>query len=40
MIPDAAAAILPSVPASNPVDVTVADLERLLRQAWAGVDPG
>ena len=40
MIPDAAAAILPSVPDSNPVDVTVADLERLLRQTWAGVDPG
>ena len=34
MIHDAAAAILPAVPDSNPVDVTTADLERLLRQAW------
>jgi alcohol dehydrogenase class IV len=40
MIHDAAAAILPAVPDSNPVDVTTADLERLLRQAWEGADPG
>jgi alcohol dehydrogenase class IV len=39
MIPDAAAAILPVVPDSNPVTVTTADLERLLRQAWEGADP-
>ena len=38
-IPDAAAAILPAVPESNPRPVTVADLERLLRAAWSGADP-
>ena len=38
-IPAAAAAILPAVPPSNPRPVTVADLEKLLRAAWAGVDP-
>jgi alcohol dehydrogenase class IV len=40
MIRDAAAAIMPAVPDSNPVVVTSADLERLLRQAWNGADPG
>jgi alcohol dehydrogenase class IV len=40
MIRDAAAAIMPAVPDSNPVVVTSADLERLLRQAWKGADPG
>jgi alcohol dehydrogenase class IV len=39
MIRDAAAAIMPVVPDSNPVVVTSADLERLLRQAWKGADP-
>jgi maleylacetate reductase len=39
-IGEAAAAILPAVPDTNPVDVTTADLERLLRQAWEGADPG
>ena len=38
-IPDAAEAILPAVPESNPRPVTVADLERLLRAAWSGADP-
>jgi len=38
-IPEAAEAILPAVPASNPRSVTVADLERLLRAAWSGADP-
>ena len=40
MIRDAAAAIMPAVPDSNPVVVTTDDLERLLRQAWEGADPG
>ncbi len=40
MVDEAATAILPAVPDSNPVDVTIADLERLLRQAWEGADPG
>ena len=40
LIPEAAAAILPTVPDGNPVDVTTADLEHLLRQAWEGADPG
>ena len=40
MIRDAAAAIMPAVPDSNPVVVTSPDLERLLRQAWKGADPG
>jgi maleylacetate reductase len=40
LIPEAAAAILPAVPHGNPVDVTTADLEHLLRQAWEGADPG
>lgn len=39
-IPDAAAAIVPAVPDTNPVAVTRADLEQLLRQAWEGTDPG
>lgn len=38
-IPAAAAAILPSVPPSNPRPVSATDLERLLRAAWAGADP-
>jgi maleylacetate reductase len=38
-IPEAAAAILPSVPSSNPRPVSAADLEALLRAAWAGTDP-
>ena len=38
-IPEAAAAILPSVPPSNPRAVTAADLETLLRAAWSGADP-
>jgi maleylacetate reductase len=38
-IAEAAAAILPSVPPSNPRPVTVADLSALLRAAWSGADP-
>jgi maleylacetate reductase len=38
-IPEAAEAILPSVPPSNPRPVTVEDLRTLLRAAWAGSDP-
>jgi maleylacetate reductase len=38
-IPAAAAAILPSVPPSNPRPVTQEDLEALLRAAWAGAEP-
>ena len=38
-VPDAAAAILPAVPPSNPRPVTVADLEALLRAACSGADP-
>jgi alcohol dehydrogenase class IV len=38
-IPAAAAAILPSVPPSNPRPVTQEDLEALLRAAWAGTEP-
>jgi maleylacetate reductase len=38
-VAEAAAAILPSVPASNPRPVTATDLERLLRAAQAGADP-
>jgi maleylacetate reductase len=40
MIRDAVDAIQPAVPESNPVVVTTADLERLLRRAWEGADPG
>jgi maleylacetate reductase len=38
-VPEAAAAILPSVPPSNPRQVTVEDLETLLRAAWSGTRP-
>jgi maleylacetate reductase len=38
-IAEAAAAILPSVPASNPRPVTVENLKTLLRAAQAGTDP-
>ena len=38
-IPAAAAAILPSVPPSNPRRVSAADLEGLLRAAWSGAEP-
>jgi alcohol dehydrogenase class IV len=38
-IDEAADAILPSVPPSNPRPVTAADLRALLRAAWAGSDP-
>jgi maleylacetate reductase len=38
-IAEAAEAILPSVPPSNPRPVTAGDLRVLLRAAWAGADP-
>jgi len=38
-IPEAAEAILPSVPPSNPRPVTAADLRTLLGAAWSGADP-
>lgn len=38
-IAEAAEAILPSVPPSNPRPVTAADLQALLRAAWSGADP-
>jgi len=38
-IPEAAEAILPAVPESNPRPVTAEDLRRLLRAAWSGTDP-
>ena len=38
-IAEAAEAILPSVPPSNPRQVTEADLRALLRAAWSGSDP-
>jgi maleylacetate reductase len=38
-IAEAADAILPSVPPSNPRPVTAADLRALLRAAWSGADP-
>jgi alcohol dehydrogenase class IV len=38
-IPDAAAAILPAVPANNPTPVTTDSLQRLLLAAWNGADP-
>jgi maleylacetate reductase len=38
-IAEAADAILPSVPPSNPRPVTAADLRVLLRAAWSGTDP-
>jgi maleylacetate reductase len=39
-IAEAAEAILPSVPVSNPRQVTAEDLRTLLRAAWSGSDPG
>jgi maleylacetate reductase len=38
-IAEAAEAILPSVPPSNPRQVTAEDLRTLLRAAWSGSDP-
>jgi maleylacetate reductase len=38
-VAEAAEAILPSVPASNPRPVTAADLRTLLHAAWSGADP-
>lgn len=38
-IAEAADAILPAVPPSNPRAVTAADLRALLRAAWSGADP-
>jgi len=38
-IAEAADAILPSVPPSNPRPVTAPDLRALLRAAWSGSDP-
>jgi alcohol dehydrogenase class IV len=38
-IPEAADAILPAVPPSNPRPVTADDLRRLLYAAWSGADP-
>jgi maleylacetate reductase len=38
-ITEAADAILPSVPPSNPRPVTAEDLRTLLRAAWSGTDP-
>jgi alcohol dehydrogenase class IV len=38
-IPEAAQAILPSVPPSNPRQVSAEDLRALLRAAWSGADP-
>jgi alcohol dehydrogenase class IV len=38
-VAEAAEAILPSVPESNPRPVTATDLRTLLRAAWAGADP-
>jgi maleylacetate reductase len=38
-IPRAAELILPAVPPSNPRPVSVTDLERLLKAAWAGTPP-
>src|SRR5450756_2353130 len=38
-IAEAADAILPSVPPSNPRQVTAEDLRALLRAAWSGADP-
>lgn len=38
-VPAAAAAILPAVPESNPRQVSVSDLETLLRAACSGTDP-
>jgi alcohol dehydrogenase class IV len=38
-VAEAAEAILPSVPESNPRPVTAEDLRTLLRAAWSGADP-
>jgi alcohol dehydrogenase class IV len=38
-VPEAVAAILPSVPPSNPRAVTAEDLRALLLAAWSGADP-
>jgi maleylacetate reductase len=38
-IPEAAEAILPAVPPSNPRPVSAEDLRALLRAAWSGADP-
>jgi maleylacetate reductase len=38
-IDEAADAILPAVPPSNPRPVTTGDLRSILRAAWSGVDP-
>jgi maleylacetate reductase len=38
-IAEAADAILPAVPPSNPREVTAEDLRTLLRAAWSGADP-
>jgi alcohol dehydrogenase class IV len=38
-VAEAAEAIMPSVPASNPRPVTAADLRTLLHAAWSGADP-
>jgi alcohol dehydrogenase class IV len=38
-IPEAADAILPAVPPSNPRPVTAEDLRRLVTAAWSGADP-
>jgi len=38
-IPEAAEAILPAVPPSNPRPVTAEELRRLLHAAWSGADP-
>jgi maleylacetate reductase len=38
-VAEAAEAIMPSVPASNPRPVTTADLRTLLHAAWSGADP-
>ena len=40
MTTDAADAILPSVPPSNPRPVSAQDLRALLRAAWSGTAPG
>lgn len=38
-VDEAAEAVLPAVPPSNPRPVTAADLRTLLRAAWSGADP-
>lgn len=39
-LPAAVDAVLPAIPPSNPRPVDAAALERLLRAAWSGDDPG